>query len=90
MVMLSDRYLLGSGAMHAKHARLWLLQTARLLVSVAQRWAWGRPRINYLREPLRLPRLLALPRNCHEMTPGFGQIRVRYGAIRYTKSAISS
>ena len=62
MVVLSDRYLLGSGAMHAKHARLWPLQTARLLVSVAQRWAWGRPRINYLGEPLRLPRLLAFAR----------------------------
>jgi GT2 family glycosyltransferase len=59
---LSDHYLHGTGAMFGKHLRLWPGRTTLLLLRLLPRWAVGKPRISYLREPRRLARLLAFSR----------------------------
>ena len=59
---LADRYLFGAGAMYAKQARLRPASAAAMLAHVAARWLWGRPRVNYGREPRRAARGLAFAR----------------------------
>lgn len=59
---LADGYLFGTGAMFAKHVRLWPGRTSLLLLGALGRWTVGRPRIQYSRQPRRLARLLAFAR----------------------------
>jgi len=59
---LADRYLIGAGAMYAKHLRLRPRQSVAMLGHVAARWLWGQPRVRYGNDPRRIARAMAFAR----------------------------